>query len=144
MVPYCFLPLTCCCLRPLSPLCCYNHRIWLFYSNPYAYFNAAVLRNLLPEMSFTCTPDQRVSIPLPPDFASCTAIPGSESYLDITLPSGAAACSFCPVATGNAVLERFTVLEVDKWVCIAALCGFIVLARILTALALKFTKHMTR
>lgn len=82
--------------------------------------------------------------PLPPEFSSCLAIPDSETYLDVLLPSGEPACSFCPTATGNAVLERFAVLDVSKWVCVAALCGFILVARVATALALKFTKHMTR
>lgn len=129
----------------LYPLvCCHVHRIWLFYANPYAYFNAAVLRNLLPDMTFTCTDEQRVFFPRPAEFSSCLAIPNSETYRDILLPSGEPGCSFCATATGNAVLERFAVLDVNKWVCIAALCGFILVARIATALALKFTKHMTR
>lgn len=126
-----------------SCICCRFHRIWLFYANPYAYFNAAVLRNLLPDMTFTCTNEERVVFLRPPQFSSCSAIPNSETYLDVEI-SGEPSCSFCPTATGNAVLERFAVLDVSKWVCIAALCGFILLARISTALALKFTKHMTR
>lgn len=120
------------------------HRIWLFYANPYAYFNASVLRNLLPDMTFTCTAEERAVFPLPPDFASCSAIPDSATYVDVTLPSGEAGCSFCPIPTGDTVLDLFTVLDVNKWVCIAALCGFVLVARIATALALKFTKHMTR
>lgn len=121
-----------------------SYWIWLFYANPYAYFNAAVLRNLLPDMTFTCTDEQRVFFPRPAEFSSCLAIPNSETYRDILLPSGEPGCSFCATATGNAVLERFAVLDVNKWVCIAALCGFFLVARIATALALKFTKHMTR
>lgn len=121
-----------------------SYWIWLFYANPYAYFNASVLRNLLPDMTFTCTAEERAVFPLPPDFASCSAIPDSATYVDVTLPSGEAGCSFCPIPTGDTVLDLFTVLDVNKWVCIAALCGFVLVARIATALALKFTKHMTR
>jgi len=125
---------------PRLPHC----RTWLYWANPYAYFNAAVLRNLLPDMTFTCTAEERLTFRRPAEFSTCTAIPDGASYVDVMGDSEQPACSACPINSGNQVLERFTVMDVDKWIGIAALVGFIVLARVATALALKFTRHMTR
>jgi len=146
--PRIYRPLRHC--RPLLPLQLARAspvphcRIWLYWANPYAYFNAAVLRNLLSDMTFTCPPEERLIIPRPAEFSTCTAIPDGASYVDVTRPSGAPACAACPINSGSQVLERFTVMDVDKWIGIVALVGFIVLARVATALALKFTRHMTR
>jgi len=118
--------------------------IWLFWSNPYSFYNVAVLRNLLPDMTFTCTSAERMTIPLPPDFSTCTAIPDGATFIDVTLQSGDPACDVCPIGSGVEVLDSFTVTDMDKWVGIGALVGFIVLARVMTALALKFTRHGTR
>eukprot|EP00184_Porphyridium_aerugineum_P004246 CAMPEP_0184699786 /NCGR_PEP_ID=MMETSP0313-20130426/5909_1 /TAXON_ID=2792 /ORGANISM="Porphyridium aerugineum, Strain SAG 1380-2" /LENGTH=1538 /DNA_ID=CAMNT_0027158911 /DNA_START=204 /DNA_END=4820 /DNA_ORIENTATION=- len=115
---------------------------WLYYINPFMYYNSGVLVNELSNQSFYCDPSEYVLFANPNPGQSCSDLSnGPFVYFNGPNPN---TCEYCPVSNGNVLLTRYGVGEYNNWINIAALAAFAVFFQFLTLGGLLFSKHIDR
>lgn len=114
---------------------------WSTWINPFFYYLSGLVQNQMTDQVFTCTDSELLPIQLPPGFPSCEAIPGGD-FNFVTVEEGK--CAFCPIPTGETLIDAFSADDVNKWVALGALVAFIIVCRIGAGFGFAKLRFITR
>mmetsp|Transcript_1994 Transcript_1994/g.5290 ORF Transcript_1994/g.5290 Transcript_1994/m.5290 type:complete len:1447 (-) Transcript_1994:184-4524(-) len=116
--------------------------IWIYWINPFQYYNGAIMVNTLSGTTFVCSEGGYVVFRNPDPGSSCSEL-SNESITYLEGPE-AGTCMYCPITQGDQILSQYGLGEYSKWINIAALFGFVVVFRILGLIGVRFFKHLDR
>lgn len=100
-----------------------------------------MLQNELSGKEFICNEQELELFSLPPDFSSCSSIPGGPpgGYGS----RGSDLCTFCPTPSGDALLEAQGATS-NKWIAVLALLVWIMICRGAAGYGFRYKRFMTR
>lgn len=116
---------------------------WFVWVNPYAYYLSGVVQNQMEGRVFRCEPDEFGFLPLPDTVSSCAEIIGGQ-YTDVIEGGVVTGCAFCPVPNGDVLIEQFEADDVDKWISLLIIVGFIAVCRVVAGLGFVQLRFLSR
>lgn len=115
---------------------------WSTWVNPFAYYLSGILQNQMEDRELICRPDELGVFQKPETFESCSNIPGGD-YSDVVV-NGANYCTFCPLPSGDVIIDRFGADAVNKWVSLLALVVAILICRFFAGIGFAKLRFISR
>ncbi|CAN8065877.1 unnamed protein product [Agarophyton chilense] len=116
---------------------------WSTWVNPFSYYLSGLVRNEMEGKRFICEAQELGLFGLPDGVSDCATIAGGE-YENKVVNGVVEACTFCPVPTGETLIELYGADEVNKWLSLVAIVVAIAICRLVTGFAFAKLRFMTR
>merc|ERR1711974_134170 len=98
---------------------------WIIYPSAFYHAFSAAIVNQFSELEFYCKDDQFITY--------------SENVVCVDGERLVAESSFCPITTGEQIVDRYSADEMEIWQYVLILLTFMVVFRVLVYFALRFT-----
>lgn len=116
---------------------------WSVWVNPFSYYLSGLVQNEMENKTFVCEDGEFGLFRIPDGVADCANIAGGI-YENVVQNGVVTACRFCPIPTGQTLIDSYSADEVNKWVSLVAIAVAIVVCRLVTGFGFARLRFMTR
>ncbi|PXF46399.1 ABC transporter G family member 2 [Gracilariopsis chorda] len=116
---------------------------WSVWVNPFSYYLSGLVQNEMENKTFICEAGEFGLFRIPDGVSDCASIAGGV-YENVVENGVITACRFCPVPTGQTLIDLYAADEVNKWLSLVAVVVAIVICRLVTGFGFAKLRFMTR
>eukprot|EP00178_Gracilaria_changii_P018762 TRINITY_DN539_c0_g1_i4.p1 TRINITY_DN539_c0_g1~~TRINITY_DN539_c0_g1_i4.p1 ORF type:complete len:1392 (-),score=195.93 TRINITY_DN539_c0_g1_i4:1888-6063(-) len=122
---------------------------WSTWVNPLYYYLSGLVQNQMTDQPFTCDSSELVRFPFPTttSFVDCGDIPlpgPGEPYGNVVIDNVVQYCTFCPIPSGESLIQSFGADDVNKWVSLVAIIVAILICRIVAGIGFLKLRFLSR